>query len=61
MRSCEASGAIAATGRVVDGGRQTILSAAQATDAAGRLCATASSTSLLFDLPGPEFLQPVPV
>ncbi len=46
-----ASGLITAVGQVVHGGRQMAAAEARATDAAGRLCATASTTCLLFDLP----------
>jgi uncharacterized protein (TIGR00369 family) len=46
-----ASGLITAVGQVVHGGRQMAAAEARATDAAGRLCAIASTTCLLFDLP----------
>ena len=46
-----ASGLITAIGQVVHGGRQMAVAEARATDAAGQLCAIASTTCLLFDLP----------
>ena len=46
-----ASGLITAVGQVVHGGRQMAAAEARATDVAGRLCAIASTTCLLFDLP----------
>ena len=46
------SGLITAVGKVVHGGRQVAVAEGTATDAAGRVCATASTTCLLFDLPG---------
>ena len=45
------SGLITAVGSVVHGGRQVAVAEASATDTAGRLVATASTTCLLFDLP----------
>ncbi len=47
----DASGLITAVGQLVHGGRQMAVSEGRATDAAGRLCATASTTCLVFDLP----------
>ncbi len=46
-----ASGLLTAVGMVVHGGRQMAVAEGRATDAAGRLVATASTTCLLFDLP----------
>ena len=46
----QASGLITAVGQLVHGGRQMAAAEARATDAAGRLCAYASTTCLLFDL-----------
>jgi uncharacterized protein (TIGR00369 family) len=46
-----ASGELAAEGRLVHGGRRSAVAEATLTDARGRLCATASTTCLLFDLP----------
>ncbi|QRE72659.1 PaaI family thioesterase [Methylobacterium aquaticum] len=47
----EVSGTVTATGRVVHAGRRQAVAEASLTDAAGRLCATASTTCLVFDLP----------
>ena len=47
----EASGLITAVGTVVHGGHQMAVAEGRATDAAGRLVATASTTCLVFDLP----------
>ena len=44
-----ASGLITGTGQVVHGGRQVAVAEGRATDAAGHLCATASTTCLMFD------------
>ena len=44
------SGEITAEGKVVQSGRRTAVAEARVTDAAGRLCATASTTCLVFDL-----------
>ncbi len=46
----EASGLITATAHVVHAGRQMATAEARATDAAGRLVATATTTCLLFDM-----------
>jgi uncharacterized protein (TIGR00369 family) len=46
----EASGRIAAEGRVVQSGRRTAVAEAHVTDAAGRLVATASTTCLIVDV-----------
>ncbi len=46
-----ASGELAAEGRVVQAGRRSAVAEATLTDTRGRLCATASTTCLLFDLP----------
>jgi len=45
------SGELAAEGRIVHGGRQSAVAEARLVDARGRLCATASTTCLVFDLP----------
>lgn len=47
----EHSGRVRATGRVVQLGRRAAFAEATLTDGEGRLCATASSTLLVFDLP----------
>jgi uncharacterized protein (TIGR00369 family) len=47
----EASGELAAEGRVVHTGRRSAVAEGKVTDAKGRLCATASTTCLVFDLP----------
>lgn len=47
----EGSGCVTATGRVVHAGRRQAVAEASLTDEAGRLCATASTTCLVFDLP----------
>ena len=44
-----ASGVITGTGTVVHAGRQVAVAEARAVDAAGRVCATASTTCLVFD------------
>jgi uncharacterized protein (TIGR00369 family) len=48
-----ASGEITAIGQVVQSGRRTAVAEARVTDAAGKLCATASTTCLVFDLAEP--------
>jgi uncharacterized protein (TIGR00369 family) len=48
----DASGTVTAVGRIVHAGRQQAVAEGSATDERGRLCATASTTCLLFDLPG---------
>ena len=45
------SGAVLAEGNVVHGGRRSAVAEGKITDAKGRLCATASTTCLVFDLP----------
>jgi uncharacterized protein (TIGR00369 family) len=45
------SGELSAEGTVVHAGRQSAIAEAKVIDAKGRLCATASTTCLLFDLP----------
>jgi uncharacterized protein (TIGR00369 family) len=45
------SGELAAEGKIVHGGRQSAVAEAKMVDAKGRLCATASTTCLVFDLP----------
>ena len=45
------SGRLRATGSLLSQGRTTALAQAQLHDAAGRLCAHATSTCMLFDLP----------
>ncbi len=47
----DASGELAAEGRVVHTGRRSAVAEGKVTDAKGRLCATASTTCLVFDLP----------
>ncbi|MCF4129193.1 PaaI family thioesterase [Methylobacterium sp. SyP6R] len=47
----EGSGRVTAVGRVVHAGRRQAVAEASLTDEAGRLCATASTTCLVFDLP----------
>ncbi len=44
-----ASGPVTAVGKVVQSGRRTAVAEARATDAAGRLCATASTTCLILE------------
>ena len=46
----EASGTVRATGRTVSVGRRVAFSEATLHDGQGRLCATATSTLLVFDL-----------
>jgi uncharacterized protein (TIGR00369 family) len=48
-----ASGPLTAVGEVVHAGRRQAVAEARIGDGAGRLCATASTTCLLLDLPGP--------
>jgi uncharacterized protein (TIGR00369 family) len=45
------SGELSAEGRVVHGGRRSAVAEGKVVDAKGRLCATASTTCLVFDLP----------
>jgi uncharacterized protein (TIGR00369 family) len=45
------SGELSAEGRVVHGGRRSAVAEGTVVDAKGRLCATASTTCLVFDLP----------
>jgi uncharacterized protein (TIGR00369 family) len=45
------SGELAAEGRIVHGGSRSAVAEARVVDAKGRLCATASTTCLVFDLP----------
>ncbi|UHC15648.1 PaaI family thioesterase [Methylobacterium currus] len=52
----EASGCVTAVGRVVHAGRRQAVAEASLTDESGRLCATASTTCLVFDLPAREDL-----
>ena len=47
-----ASGRLACTGTVLQKGRRTALTEARLTDAAGRLIAHATSSRLLFEMPG---------
>ncbi|MBK3399199.1 MULTISPECIES: PaaI family thioesterase [Methylobacterium] len=47
----EGSGSVTAIGRVVHAGRRQAVAEASLADEAGRLCATASTTCLVFDLP----------
>ncbi|WP_238298902.1 PaaI family thioesterase, partial [Methylobacterium soli] len=46
-----ASGVLTAVGHVVHAGSRQAVAEARLSDEAGRLCATASTTCLLFDLP----------
>ena len=46
----EDSGTVRATGRVVSVGRRVAFAEAELHDGAGRLCATATSTLLVFDV-----------
>ncbi|MGN8095796.1 PaaI family thioesterase [Methylobacterium radiotolerans] len=48
----ERSGLLTAVGQVVHAGRQQAVAEGRLSDASGRLVATASTTCLLFDLPG---------
>jgi uncharacterized protein (TIGR00369 family) len=45
------SGELTAEGRIVHGGRRSAVAEGTVVDARGRLCATASTTCLVFDLP----------
>ena len=45
------SGELAAQGKLVHGGRRSAVAEGTVVDAKGRLCATASTTCLVFDLP----------
>ncbi|ACL56552.1 PaaI family thioesterase [Methylobacterium nodulans] len=56
----EASGVVTAVGEVVHAGRQQAVAEGRVTDAEGRLCATASTTCLLFDLPEAPLLVTPP-
>jgi uncharacterized protein (TIGR00369 family) len=53
-----ASGVITATGQIVHGGRRMATAEARAVDSAGRLCATATTTCLVFDLRLPVSILP---
>jgi uncharacterized protein (TIGR00369 family) len=53
-----ASGLLRCEGTVLQRGRRTALAEARLTDARGRLVAHATSTCLLFDLPGPPAAAP---
>jgi uncharacterized protein (TIGR00369 family) len=46
-----ASGTVRATGRIVSAGRRVVFASADLHDGEGRLCATATSTLLVFDVP----------
>jgi len=46
------SGELSAEGKVVHAGRRSAVAEGKVVDAKGRLCATASTTCLIFDLPG---------
>lgn len=46
-----ASGELSAEGRVVHAGRRSAVAEGRVTDAKGRLCATASTTCLVFEVP----------
>ncbi len=54
----EASGLVTAVGRVVHSGRQQAVAEASLIDEASRLCATATTTCLLFDLPDQDRARP---
>ncbi len=56
----EVSGCVTATGRVVHAGRRQAVAEASLADEAGRLCATASTTCLVFDLPTSRRSAPEP-
>jgi uncharacterized protein (TIGR00369 family) len=45
------SGELSAEGKIVHGGRRSAVAEGKVVDAKGRLCATASTTCLVFDLP----------
>jgi uncharacterized protein (TIGR00369 family) len=45
------SGELSAKGKVVHGGRRSAVAEAKVVDGKGRLCATASTTCLVFDMP----------
>lgn len=45
------SGELSAEGNIVHGGRRSAVAEGKVVDASGRLCATASTTCLVFDLP----------
>jgi uncharacterized protein (TIGR00369 family) len=45
------SGELSAEGKIVHAGRRSAVAEARVVDANGRLCATASTTCLVFDLP----------
>ncbi|MDR3529546.1 MAG: PaaI family thioesterase [Rhodopila sp.] len=45
------SGELSAEGKVVHGGRRSAVAEAKVTDGKGRLCATASTTCMIFDQP----------
>ncbi len=47
----EASGPVRAEGRILSFGRRTAFAEAKLTDATGRLCASATSTLLVFEVP----------
>jgi uncharacterized protein (TIGR00369 family) len=46
-----ASGELSAEGRIVHGGNRSAVAEGRVVDAKGRLCATASTTCLVYDLP----------
>jgi uncharacterized protein (TIGR00369 family) len=46
-----ASGELSAEGKIVHGGSRSAVAEARVVDAKGRLCATASTTCLVFDVP----------
>lgn len=50
----ENSGTVRATGRVVSAGRRVAFAEAELHDGEGRLCATATSTLLVFDVESPD-------
>jgi uncharacterized protein (TIGR00369 family) len=47
----DASGELTAEGKIVHGGNRSAVAEARVIDSRGRLCATASTTCLVFDLP----------
>ena len=47
----DASGELQAEGQIVHAGSRSAVAEARVVDAKGRLCATASTTCLVFDMP----------
>lgn len=54
------SGKVRATGRIVSAGRRVVFASAELHDGEGRLCATATSTLLVFDVPAQD-VGPKPI